>query len=1013
MVQHAARVGVNEPLPTHHVKLSRDGTEVNLILCDNRGLPDERGLERQPYPNTAIRTYTGEDTYGDEEPPFRTIAQDDFAGGRGLLAADEDQTRYFDGWRIDTTRSERVLLGPQEQYAAGIRGSKENLPGNMTWHKLYGAGRFLAATLTMTADLTADRAELWIRKVGAPAALTLQLMTSAGGEPAVELKAVTLASITDVLSRLYSFNWTGTQALTNGATYHLVISGAATDDNANHWEVGVGGAAGLQSADGVTWAAAALEPYYRVLDADSPFAGLFFEYQRALYMVKRFDSGGHSTLWLNGDRGAADSNAGQLTKLIDGTKTWTANEWAGAVVIITRGPGAQDNVPWRDITGNDATSLTVSEAWNIEHTTDTEYVIVGSNKWTQILSLGAPVGDVAVADDYVYFARDGLRLLRYQEYNKGGVWTTRSATERVAEASRLLAIREATAGTVLWGAEREHEYYGNSVWRAQVPLHWGDLYRSAGMLLEAGSPWDKRTVANVVQDSNGVATIIKIADAFGTGVAAVVDLALPADVSNGQRLSLPIYSTVAVNAGDLQLQYSDITDLGGSPVSKDLPALEANTWTWVELDYTPVTVTETKILSLALNVVVDNGAQDIYIGNIEILLDILEHFGLPDDAGVNTLIAYAGGEDQRENPWIITENQVYEVQTQNSNAVVPLALGEMKAVRSETNGQGACVNGVYLYFNMGEKVQRYYNRSLDDVGPDRDEGLPADRHGVPRTLLSYPGRVYAGLDGETSRTSSILVNRGSGWHEVYRAPRTRERIRGMLAQSVPNGNIDRLWFAQGGDVLWLPVSLNPEQNSNYLYTHEAVLETARYYGGRRDIAKYWNAVKIASASLSSSRFIRVDYRTDQNNAWVEVADIFDESPFQEVEFSSGNDVSGRWIQLRVRLYTLDASYTPSLEALVLESVMRVPIKHVYPLQFRLGERDLDLTGELDPVSGIAKLAQLDAWINSILPLTLNSISPLSDGKLVYPEPGGVQLVDRVQDDQGREVWIARMNLISL
>ena len=54
----------------------------------------------------------------------------------------------------------------------------------------------------------------------------------------------------------------------------------------------------------------------------------------------------------------------------------------------------------------------------------------------------------------------------------------------------------------------------------------------------------------------------------------------------------------------------------------------------------------------------------------------------------------------------------------------------MKSVKSIINGTAAMQFGVYLYFNLeGGMVERYYDQRLDDVGPNRDEGLPADRQG--------------------------------------------------------------------------------------------------------------------------------------------------------------------------------------------------------------------------------------------------------------------------------------------
>ncbi|GAG35723.1 unnamed protein product, partial [marine sediment metagenome] len=235
---------------------------------------------------------------------------------------------------------------------------------------------------------------------------------------------------------------------------------------------------------------------------------------------------------------------------------------------------------------------------------------------------------------------------------------------------------------------------------------------------------------------------------------------------------------------------ADPPTMGGTPVVIDLPKLVAETWTWVVLDIIPESHTapdETAVISIGLNVAVDVGARDIYIsGGIKLLTDVVEYIDFPDDSQITNLIAYAGNEsDPRLNPWVLTEEGLAEIQTQNSNVVVPLPLGEIKSLKSPENAKAACVNDVYLWFNLGRKVERYYARNLEDVGPDREAGLASDQQGTPSKLLSHPGRVFLAIDGGTSNYSSIFQYKNSGWSEIYKAPRVGLRIQDMYYQSIP------------------------------------------------------------------------------------------------------------------------------------------------------------------------------------------------------------------------------------
>lgn len=120
---------------------------------------------------------------------------------------------------------------------------------------------------------------------------------------------------------------------------------------------------------------------------------------------------------------AADDNSANKLLLNDATKSWTTNEWAGSVVKIVKGPGKSET---RVIASNTGTALTVSPAFYETHTTTTEYVILGSSKWTEITGHGLtePVNSVAPADDICYFAQgDDTALRRFRHYNNSGTFT--------------------------------------------------------------------------------------------------------------------------------------------------------------------------------------------------------------------------------------------------------------------------------------------------------------------------------------------------------------------------------------------------------------------------------------------------------------------------------------------------------------------------------------------------------------------------------------------------------------
>ncbi|MFA6271088.1 MAG: choice-of-anchor R domain-containing protein, partial [Candidatus Paceibacterota bacterium] len=416
---------------------------MNFIVTDERGNPDPTRIQETQIDRTALKTSTGTSKYSDFEWPYMSIVQDDWSGGRGAKNFEDDTTKFYDSWMARTDLSGKLFLGPRGNYTTGFRNLDHFAPTyDFFWKPLYGSYEGFATTFAASATYNADRAEVWLRKVGTPGTLTLKLMSDTGaGLPNAALKTATLAAatITDTVSFLHSFDWTTVQALTSGTSYWIALVAASTDDATNHWEAGYYTATGAKSVDGAAWTADTSAPFMRVLDGTFDFRPIFFEYKRGLYMVKTDrEDGSHAILYINGDRGAADANTGALSTLVDASKSWTTDEHFGATVILIEGPGSEEAQPWRRVISNNGTSLDVFPDWKIEHTTATSYVIVESDNW-RIVDAGGLSGDletqvtdVAVAGDFVYFARgetNAKKVLRYEAYNKAGVWTERNEAE--------------------------------------------------------------------------------------------------------------------------------------------------------------------------------------------------------------------------------------------------------------------------------------------------------------------------------------------------------------------------------------------------------------------------------------------------------------------------------------------------------------------------------------------------------------------------------------------------------
>ena len=347
----------------------------------------------------------------------------------------------------------------------------------------------------------------------------------------------------------------------------------------------------------------------------------------------------------------------------------------------------------------------------------------------------------------------------------------------------------------------------------------------------------------------------------------------------------------------------------------------------------------------------------------------------------------------------------------DSDVFIEIPLDEMKSVSDLRNGRVAVRHSNYLYFSFLEGFERYYDMRLDDIGPNRDEGLPENRRGAIRSAVAYPGTIYISLE-TNSGFSSILVWNGLGWHEVYRSELSGLSIRNLFIQPIPGDVVDRMWVSQEEDVLWLPISVNPLRQSGYLYTDEAFVETYWYYGGMRDLNKYFRRIKVESENLNSGASIDVSFMVDGDTDWRLIGTL-NQSPVDSLDLNEcGTEISGRRIRFRFKLNTYEN--TPAiLRATVLDLVERQPAMRTFDLTFLVDDQDVDLNGFETGWTAKQIRDQLETWWDSnetSIPLTLGAYHELFDDLSVMIEPAPIQPIEYIRDSGGNLRMIGRMKV---
>ena len=1011
---------------SHHIALTdADGNELGLICYTSDG-SKKAAIATSPFPHFASQLRQGRGKHSDRRGPFEDIPLSDFSGGLAMLHHDEDESKYYDGKRIDTSRMGEVIHGGLETYTTGLRDADENWPGNVSWLSLYSGGTTSKTTSFVAgASYNVNHIVLILKKVGAPTGnVTVELLAS--DDSSLKSKSLTIGTdcLTDFVSEKRVFTFSSVQAVTATTTYKVKVSYSGGSSTA-YVDVAIDGSSDL---------------YYRVLDDTTDFIFKTFEYKNALYGVSIFDDGSVSKLYIAGDRGAADSNSGALTTTVDATKSWTNDEWIGDIVLVTGGPGANEEQPWRTITDNDATTLTHT-AWTVTHTTETEYIIL-SDKWKALQTLTGRVHDFSVVRDKVYFAfgfpggttpasgGDTDKFIRrYRAYNNSGTWTEEILQEDNNHygAERLLGIlsadtskHEITIADLYIASMAADE---TVLSKFQIPFTSQDMYAVLGTLCENDRAWTDTVYTNSVPNPYYYGSIVNVSGDFTTGKCAHWKLDTALDIRNAEAIALRLNINPA---GVAQGNYDDAGDirlvLADSDANEDEYNLDGTIEKWYDellflLDPGTANADMSDITDIYWKIQNDEGQVIISIwGSILLVGDrgmmYKKWHSFEDGEIVNNIIEYAGGTGAvQKKPWMLTDRKWYYIE---DDIIKEMYLKEIEELKHPRSGEGAVVNDRYLYANAGETIQRFHAASgqLDNLGPDVDYGLPSNRRGIPCTMASYPGKVLAGIDAETGY-SSVIYRKNHGWHELYRAPEN-ERIRDIhvFARS---DTTDRVYISEGADVLWVPISINPQTESGYEYVWESVLETPRIYGGLRETEKYYHALTIVSENLSSTnRYIQVDYKTSENSSWTTLSGNFTTSPRQRRSIVSTNDTAGRWIQFRLRSYTNDRTETPKIVSVILDSLEVNPVNDMFVYTVGLKEgQGQDLRGTQEDQTGVEALTQLETWRDDPRPLTLSSISEFEDGKLVKLENLSKSTIYHKVASKEHKVRLVTLNLIEV
>lgn len=960
---------------THHVSLTDGEKTVGLIVCDSKGAADPFNISMSPNQRSSLRTKSGTTKYEDYEEPWSATAQDDWSGGRAQEDWETDTTKFFDSKRCQTAFNQ-IYCAPLEHYAEGLKDSVTNYPGSVKWKTVQGGSHY-AYKIELTSSMIVGQVYILLRRRGTPKAGLTVCLASGTPDNSFVAHTYTIAEITDVLSEWKKFSFAD-NVLTPG-TYWITVT-TATGDSSGYWQVGFkqihnnfrtyfrkNSTAGWQIYPN-------FDLYYRMAAADSGRQNRFFTYKQLTFALSQLPTGSPK-LYINGDIGMADSNLGQLNKVIDATKNWETDQWKGCRVGIIQGTGIAETVSvWRTILSNDATSLVVDENYSITHDSTTTYVITDTDKFYEIPSgthgLTAYVTDIAVANDIIYFAQGDSTPVRKLKWTNGN-WAAMAdeyihkinGTDTTIKncAMYLQTVRD-TTGLVLWRGQNNDNSHQISISQSAI------------------SDWLPSSI--VVADHNTV--IDSNADDI---VTAGVDFGKPDDVAVMYKVTIGTITGDKHPVFRVMLQSSE-----DNVVYEDVKSIDVDTSSSViyfacgtKKRYRRIHVTIEAGESPALTgVKVETVNHSKYIGT---------HTFNDSWGKITGLAEYPMMmNSQFKTLWIMREGMVHSISSEG--AVDVINLPELEAVMEEWNGKTSMVHNVYLYFRwMTGSIQRYYNQQLDSVGPDRDTGLPEERRGQISDLMGYPGRYFCSVDAGDTGYSSVLLNNNSGWHEIYRAPNIGERITALGYQAISGDRPDRLWISVGDDIVWLVMpsnTLKAYYDSMAEYVYESVMVSSWYSVGMVDVIKQWGSMNVMAENLIKDNvYIEADYQIDQDPTWYPMTADYTESPTQEIKFKSTFGISAKRLRYRLRLQTNNMKASPFIKAVVLKTVIKVPTKYNFGMSCRNLNNDVNLCGEPEDITPWQRLDTLIEWADNATALHMKAFTYPYDDRVVFLDPPNI------------------------
>jgi hypothetical protein len=298
------------------------------------------------------------------------------------------------------------------------------------------------------------------------------------------------------------------------------------------------------------------------------------------------------------------------------------------------------------------------------------------------------------------------------------------------------------------------------------------------------------------------------------------------------------------------------------------------------------------------------------------------------------------------------------------------------------NGKGTIRWRDSVYVPSGNGIYKYINGNnaavISVMGPDRDDGLPADKRGSIRHMAGSHNELLVGVDASTSPGtissqsvpyqwesnqgapviaadsgySAILGYNDMGWEVKWQSETAGKGFDSIHVSDAYDKH--RVWWGHNDIVHFMDLPsdiINPSEVSEFSYALEGIHETPWFNAGQSEIDKLALKLRIEAQDLSSTEKVKVEYATDYAESYTTAVGTLDSTEMGAASgtytytFGSSAGTAFRAIKFKLTLNRstatttgLEKFKTPDVVSLTLEWRKKIEAKWGHTVEVDLNNR---------------------------------------------------------------------------